>query len=90
MRTDPPVVHQSDELEVVNPTFEEGLDDTGLRNRKLGDEAAAEPDGKDAKDGAKSADTGRSDVRSKSNVAWTLAYYSLGIASQVVVYTCMW
>eukprot|EP01043_Picozoa_sp_COSAG02_P074018 COSAG02_NODE_14636_length_1252_cov_1.279271_1_plen_90_part_00 len=89
MRPYSPVVHQGDELEVVNPTFEEGLDDTGLRNRKLGDEPAEEPDGEDA-DGAKSADTGRSDVRSKSNVVWTLAYYSLGIASQVVVYTCMW
>ena len=87
MRTDPPVVHQSDELEVANPTFEDEPDDTGLRNRKLGDEPAEEPDGKNP-DGAKSAD--RSDVRSKSDVALTLMYYSLGIASQVVVYSCMW
>ncbi len=80
---------QGDELEVANPTFEEESDDTGLRNRKLGDEPAEEAGDKDA-DGARSAGSDQSAVRSKSDVAWTLAYYSLGIVSQVVVYTCMW
>jgi hypothetical protein len=38
----------------------------------------------------KSGDMYQSDIRSTSHVALTLAYYSLGIVSQAVVYTCLW
>lgn len=85
-----PCFAQADEGEIANPTFEEEIvDDTGLRNRKLGDLPSEEP-GVDDADGVKSAVTPDAEARSKSEVTRTLAYFSLGIISQAVVYVSMW
>jgi hypothetical protein len=75
--------------EIANPTFEENDADSPSQFRKLGDLPSEEPGGS-AADTAKRADTSRSDTRSKTDVVRSLTYYSLGIVSQAVVFTCMW